>query len=386
MDHRDGHANGTLHTVRLGEVSPGDVHRRAVVHARANGRNTEGDVHAFLEGDGLDRDQALVVVHGDHDVRLALDGPAKHRVGGQGPHGVDALGASLCDGRGNDRGVLAAETAALARVTVDAADGDSRLGDSEESSQGVVGQTQRAQDPFGADRSKHLPERHVNRGQHDAERSAGEHHRHALGAELLGKEFRVPRPGIPGLVNRHLVDRPGDHAVEPAGLKPRDGGQDVADARLAAGRGHLAHGNRVVVEVGKLDQREVARRAVVLADRHHVEVELRQRRAAGRGPESPVAEDDVPGQPPHGRVTQGLGRDLGPDARRVADGDGYGGLAAHADSLVAVCRPSANAGRGTTDEAHSTAAQVGVQRRTPIPAGRESPRARYSSSRTDGGG
>ena len=84
-----------------------------------------------LEAQQLDRDVALVVVHGDHRVVLAgaqldEDGVAGHRA----DH-VEPVGDRFGDRRRGDVDVLPAEQAALAGMRVERRDGDPRRGDAE---------------------------------------------------------------------------------------------------------------------------------------------------------------------------------------------------------------------------------------------------------------
>ena len=46
----------------------GQIERRAVIGRGAHDRQAEGDVDALVERDGLDRDQRLIVIHGDHRI------------------------------------------------------------------------------------------------------------------------------------------------------------------------------------------------------------------------------------------------------------------------------------------------------------------------------
>ena len=58
---------------------PGDLKGGAVIGAGARVGEPEGDVHPFIEGEELERDQSLIVVHADDAVELALRGADERR-------------------------------------------------------------------------------------------------------------------------------------------------------------------------------------------------------------------------------------------------------------------------------------------------------------------
>ncbi len=69
------HANGRKQTCRIRLALPRDVERRAVIHRRADNRQTERDVHAGVERQHLERNVSLVVIKRDDGVEFfALPG------------------------------------------------------------------------------------------------------------------------------------------------------------------------------------------------------------------------------------------------------------------------------------------------------------------------
>ena len=72
---------------------------RAVVGRGAHERQPQRDVDAALEGERLERDQGLVVIHGDDGIVAAPGLGVKQRVGGMGPRDGQACGRQLGDGR-----------------------------------------------------------------------------------------------------------------------------------------------------------------------------------------------------------------------------------------------------------------------------------------------
>ena len=88
---------------RIGDALAGDVERRAVIGRGAHEGQAERDVDALVEGERLDRDQALVVIHGQRDVVARPRARVEHRVGRQGADDVDPFGAQVLDRRRDDR-------------------------------------------------------------------------------------------------------------------------------------------------------------------------------------------------------------------------------------------------------------------------------------------
>ena len=55
-----------------------------MIGAGARKGETERDIHAFMEGVQLERDQSLIVIHAEHGVEFALDRAMENRVGREG--------------------------------------------------------------------------------------------------------------------------------------------------------------------------------------------------------------------------------------------------------------------------------------------------------------
>src|SRR6266571_7321939 len=76
-----GHPYRGRHALPAGDALARDVERGPVVDAGAHEREPQRHVDALVEARQLDRDVALVVVHGDHEVELAARRPPEERVG-----------------------------------------------------------------------------------------------------------------------------------------------------------------------------------------------------------------------------------------------------------------------------------------------------------------
>src|SRR5215207_5881809 len=97
---------------------PGNVKCCAVIHARADERQTDRDVDALIHPQILDRDESLVVILRHHDIEASLPGVHEHGVAGPGSTGLDALRLRLLDRRTEDLLIFGAEETMLARVRV----------------------------------------------------------------------------------------------------------------------------------------------------------------------------------------------------------------------------------------------------------------------------
>ena len=126
-------------------------------HAGADDRQTQRHVHRPVHPQQLQRDVALVVIHGHHGVEPPVAGPDHQRIGRQRPFEPQPLGQSALDGRADDRSLLVAEQPALAAVRIQRADADPRPG--------VAGQLRRmARSADDFRRGSHQP-RHELMGQ-----------------------------------------------------------------------------------------------------------------------------------------------------------------------------------------------------------------------------
>ena len=122
---------------RVGAAGAGDVEGGAVIGRGAHERQAERHVDGVVEGERLDRDQRLVVIHAQRGVV----GRARARRGTWCRRA--AVRARRCrrrrsrvDRRRDDRGVLVAERAVLAGMRIEAGDGEARAGDAEAARQG----------------------------------------------------------------------------------------------------------------------------------------------------------------------------------------------------------------------------------------------------------
>ena len=70
--------------LRAGDSLAHDVERRAMIHRRANDRQAHTDIYAFVKTEQFHGDMALIMIHGNHDVKFPVLCPVEERVGGKG--------------------------------------------------------------------------------------------------------------------------------------------------------------------------------------------------------------------------------------------------------------------------------------------------------------
>ena len=116
---------------RIGLAGAGDVEGRAVIRRGADERQSQRDVDGVLEGDRLDRDQRLVVIHADRAVIGLARRGVEHGVGRQRSPDVDAFAAQRFDRRRDDFDVLGAERAVFAGMRIEAGYRKPRMGEAE---------------------------------------------------------------------------------------------------------------------------------------------------------------------------------------------------------------------------------------------------------------
>ena len=230
---------------RIGLAGAGDIERGAVIGRGAHERQAERDVDAVVEGQRLDRDQRLVVVHAERGVVGLARRLVEHGIGRERAARVDAVGDQPLDRRAHDQAVFLAERAVLAGVRVEPGDREPRMGDAETIDQIARHHPAGLEDQVACEPLRHLLERHMDRDRHDGHfRRPQHHHRPCRVAGLLerkpGEIFGVARIGEAGLVEHALGDRIGDHGRGQAADHVGDGAVDRSDRGGRAGSVRLA--------------------------------------------------------------------------------------------------------------------------------------------------
>ncbi len=192
-----------------------------MVRRGADEGQAEGDIDALVEGDGLDRDQGLIVGGGERHVVAGPGALMEQGVGGQRPPDVDALVLQLHHRGFQHVAVFEAHGGVLARMGVEARQDEARMREAEAVAQVMGDDPGRAHHEILRQEFGHAAERHVDRHRHHRQRLAPQHHhrqgwlRAGLHAEM-GEEFGVARMGEADLGQDVL----GDGLVTSAGTVP----------------------------------------------------------------------------------------------------------------------------------------------------------------------
>ena len=242
----DRRVDGVEHRMRIGLVAARHVVGGAVVGRGADDRQAGRVVHALGEGEGLERAQALVVVHRQRRIETAVVPESEIAVGGVGTEGEDAFLLRLEDGREDDVLLFVAKQAAVAAVRVQAQHGDLRPRDGEVALQRLVHEAELGEDAFLGDGRRDVLQRDVAGGHGDPQLGRDHDHRDLLGAEGVLEVLRVA--GVAEALGRHrpLVDRAGDEDVDVAVLEVLHGRRQGQHCRLGGVGAGLA-GLRVEV-------------------------------------------------------------------------------------------------------------------------------------------
>ncbi len=121
------------------------------------------------EGQRLDRDEGLVVIHAQGDVIGRSRRGVEHHVGGKRAASVDAVGAQPLDRRRHHVEVLLAERAGFAGVRIEAGDRQTRPRHAEARLEIARDDSRGVDDEFDGQPTRHLAQRQMDRHGHDRE-------------------------------------------------------------------------------------------------------------------------------------------------------------------------------------------------------------------------
>ena len=199
-----------------------------------------GEIDAVREGQGLERGQALVVVHGQGGVKAAVVPQAEEAVGGVGAKGLDAFLLGLQHGRKDDVLLLVAQQAAVSAVGVQAQDGNLGIRDAEVPLQGGLHDAELPEDAFLGKTGGNVPQGDVARHHANLDLAAHHDHGHVVGPEFPLEEFGVAGVGEALRVHGAFVDGGGHQHVYLPVLEVLHGHLQGLDGSLGAVRGALA--------------------------------------------------------------------------------------------------------------------------------------------------
>ena len=196
------------------------------------------------------------MIAGDDRIELPGDGAAEHRVGGNGPGDVDAIGAAALEHRGEDLALFLADQPALAGVGIQAGQHQPRPGHPEAGKLGMREPDGRLQ-TLRRQHRRYVGERNVHGRQHHRQALGVEHHPDLAGAGQLREQLGMSAPAQPGARPRLLVDGSGGQAVDAFRQRIPRGPHDDLVRGAAGRRGHdprlKSAGDERLVENGLAD-------------------------------------------------------------------------------------------------------------------------------------
>ena len=197
-----------------------------MIHGGSDDRKAEGHVHGAVEGDGLDRDVSLVVIHADDPVEIALPGPHEHGVRRQGTRDPPTPGAGflthIFECRRDDTDLLVAKETALARMGIQSTDGDPRRRHAH-AGQRVADQVNGDEDLFLGQPVDGVSQGDVGRRVRDQDPVEGQREPETLRSGDFGQQFGVAGVVVSGMAHGFLVDRRSDNGCDIAGHRHSGG-------------------------------------------------------------------------------------------------------------------------------------------------------------------
>ncbi len=212
-----------------------------MIRRGADEGQAEGDVDAAVEGQRLDRNQRLVVIHADRGVigfpRLGV----KHRIGGKGPAGDETPRGQAENRRRDNVDVFPAQGSVFAGVRVEAGKGQPWLGYAEIPAQRLPDDGADFHEIIGGEQRGDLRQRDVNGGGHNGEFARPDHHhRAAFAAEMFARQFPqkfgMTGMGETGFIEHGLGNRIGDNGGGPPLRDKFDAAKNGFDRRRGVGR------------------------------------------------------------------------------------------------------------------------------------------------------
>lgn len=211
-----GEADGGQHGGWIGQAAAGDAEGGAVIGTGPGFGQPERDVDRRLEIQQFERNQSLVVIHGDHGIEVPAGRVAEHRVGNRrAGENTGVKRVETPDGRGDDAGFLIAKSPAFAGVGVQPGDGDAGPGNAA-TVQEPVGELADAHDALRREQRGHGGQGLVDGSKAHRQGRPGEEHAEVRHAKRMGEKFRLPGKRKPDRLERVLADGPGDHCVRRA--------------------------------------------------------------------------------------------------------------------------------------------------------------------------
>ena len=104
---------------------------------------------------------ALVMVHGNHSIKLAIQSANEQSIRGDRSHDIDPFGPGLFDGRSNGRLLFITEETVFAGMWVQAGHGNSRCPTAQQRRQCLIREPDLGGDSIQGEKLKNIAQSHV---------------------------------------------------------------------------------------------------------------------------------------------------------------------------------------------------------------------------------
>lgn len=192
-----------------------------MIRAGAGLWQTQGHVDRIIEIQQLERNEPLIVIHGDDRVEMSARGIAENGVRhGRTTENRGTGSIETRDGGYNDPAFLIAEGSVLSSVRIQTRHRNARNGQATAGEKIRREQTD-AGDALHREKCRHSGQGLVDGGQADSQRVACEQHAEILHSEGVGKVFSLTGKRKANRLQTILADRPGNDRVHSAVLQFR---------------------------------------------------------------------------------------------------------------------------------------------------------------------
>ena len=171
--HVDSHIDGVTKGLLVGDALAGNVERGFLIGCGHDGRDTSLQLHTVLLCKGLERHDALIVVHGEHTIELLIEVLSEELIGHVGTKHLHTFLHNRVDGRTDNLLLL------CSLLGIECQDGDAGVRDAEVALQTLVEDTGLLTDLLGSDGGRHLLQRQMGGYQSDTH-DLTHHHRQRL--------------------------------------------------------------------------------------------------------------------------------------------------------------------------------------------------------------
>ena len=294
-----------------------------MVHGSPNHGKAYGDVHAIGNAHHLDGPVALIVVHGNDNVKIASSGTEEERIRRQRAFHIPALGLRGFHGRKDLCFFFAiAKQAVFSGMGINGANRDTRIGDARTHKR-VVRPCYGTLHKGGLYLVDGVNEAQMGGHVHDPQSGRHEHHRDFGRARQVGQHFRMPRKHAPCRVQGFLVQGGGADGLGLARLHKFHRLLDELVGSFAGyGRNHAERmplgNNRHIDTIN--DASDIPRRIRV---GKRIDGNRAARDFRGFTQSFRVANHKYPGPCGHLGPGHGLDYDFRPDTGGVAHGNGH---------------------------------------------------------------